>query len=273
MHWTAIENHMDTIFKAYNEWGISGLKIDFMERNDQWMVNFYERTAKEAAANNMIVLFHGSYKPSGLEYKYPNVLSYEGVRGLEWKKDATPDNSIYLPFMRNAVGPMDYTPGAMVSMQPEYYVTSDYNPVAVGTRALQLAHFVIFESGMQMLADNPTRYKKEKECFDFITSVPVTWDETIALAAEVGEYAVVAKRKGNRWFIGAMTNSKLPERTVEIDLSFLDKDNLYTISSFEDGCNANFVAMDYKKTVRKVKSGDKIKIKMAKSGGWAAVID
>jgi len=272
MHWTAIENHMDSIFKIYADWGVSGLKIDFMERNDQWMVNFYERTAKEAAANNMIVLFHGSFKPSGLEHTYPNVLSYEGVRGLEWKKEATPDNSIYLPFMRNAVGPMDYTPGAMVSMQPEYYANSDYNPAAVGTRALQLAHFVIFESGMQMLADNPTRYNKEKECFDFITQVPVTWDETRALAAEVGEYAVVAKRKGAKWFIGAMTNSKLKERIIEIDLSFLDQNHSYKITSFEDGPNANYVAMDYKKREGTVKFGEKIKIKMAKSGGWAAII-
>ncbi|MCD8264391.1 MAG: glycoside hydrolase family 97 catalytic domain-containing protein [Tannerellaceae bacterium] len=162
MHWTAIENHMDSIFKIYSDWGVAGLKIDFMERNDQWMVNFYERTAKEAAANRMIVLFHGSFKPSRLEHKYPNVLSYEGVRGLEWKGEVTADNGIYLPFMRNAVGPMDYTPGAMVSMHPEYYANNEYNPAAIGTRALQLAHFVIFESGMQMLADNPTRYKKEK---------------------------------------------------------------------------------------------------------------
>ncbi|WP_029905354.1 glycoside hydrolase family 97 protein [Prevotella sp. 10(H)] len=273
MHWSAIENNMDSIFRIYNQWGIAGVKIDFMERNDQWMVNFYERTAKEAAANKMIVLFHGSFSPKGLEYKYPNVLAYEAVRGLEWKGEATADNGIYLPFMRNAVGPMDYTPGAMMSMQPEFYANSDYNPAAIGTRAMQLAHFIVFESGMQMLADNPTRYNKEKECFDFITSVPVTWDETIALKAEVGEYVVVAKRKGQKWYIGAITNSKLKERNIEFDLSFLDKGRTYKLTSFEDGPNANYVAMDYKKRIVNLDAGKKVTIKLAKSGGWAAVLE
>lgn len=272
MHWSAVENNMDTMFDTYSKWGISGLKIDFMERNDQWMVNFYERTAKKAAEHNMIVLFHGSFKPSGLEYLYPNILSYEGVRGLEWKQDCTPNNSIYLPFMRNAVGPMDYTPGAMMSMQPEYYANSDYNPAAIGTRANQLSHFIIFESGIQMLADNPTRYNKEKECFDFITQIPVTWDETIAINAKVGEYIIVAKRKGEQWYIGAMTNSDKDERTFDINLNFLSSGKIYQMTAFEDGPNANKIAMDYKKKESQVKQGDKITIKLAKSGGWAAIL-
>lgn len=273
MHWTAVENNMDTIFKTYSEWGVSGLKIDFMERNDQWMVNFYERVAKEAAKYNMIILFHGSFKPAGLEYVYPNILSYEGVRGLEWKGEASADNGIYIPFMRNAVGPVDYTPGAMVSMQPEFYANADYNPAAIGTRAMQLAHFIVFESGIQMLADNPTRYNKEKECFDFITSIPVTWDQTIALKAKVGEYVVIAKRKGTKWYIGAITNSSLPERDIEFVADFLEENKIYQMISFEDGPNANYVAMDYKKRATTVKKGQQISFKMAKSGGWAAIIE
>lgn len=272
MHWSAVENNMDTMFDTYSKWGISGLKIDFMERNDQWMVNFYERTAKKAAEHNMIVLFHGSFKPSGLEYIYPNILSYEGVKGLEWKQDCTPNNSIYLPFMRNAVGPMDYTPGAMMSMQPEFYANSDYNPAAIGTRANQLSHFIIFESGIQMLADNPTRYKKEKECFDFITQIPVTWDETIAIDAKVGEYVIIAKRKGEKWYIGAITNSDKDERTFEINLDFLSSGKTYQMTAFQDGPNANKIAMDYNKKESQVKQGNKLTIKLAQSGGWAAIL-
>lgn len=271
--WLAAKNNMDTLFETYGEWGIAGVKIDFMEHNDQWMVNFYEQVAKKAAANKMVVLFHGAFKPAGLEYMYPNVLSYEGVRGLEWQKDCTPDNSIYLPFMRNAVGPMDFTPGAMVSMQPEYYLSANFNPAAVGTRVSQLAHFVVFESGIQMLADNPTRYNKEKECFDFIKRVPVIWDETKALAAKVGEYAIVAKRKGNIWYIGGITNSKEKERNFEINLDFLNRDRNYTMVSFEDGINAEKQAMDYKRNESKVNYGDKIHVRIVKNGGFAAIIE
>lgn len=271
--WLAAKNNMDTLFETYKKWGIAGVKVDFMEHNDQWMVNFYEQVAKKAAANKMVVLFHGAFKPSGLEYMYPNVLSYEGVKGLEWQKDCTPDNSIYLPFMRNAVGPMDFTPGAMVSMQPEYYLSANFNPAAVGTRVSQLAHFVVFESGIQMLADNPTRYNKEKECFDFIKKVPVIWDETKALDAKVGEYVLVAKRKDDKWYIGGITNSKEEERLFEIDLTFLSRDRIYNMTSFEDGVNAGRQAMDYKKNACKVKHGDKMQIRIVKNGGFAAVIE
>ena len=172
--WLTVENNFD-LFKTFNEWGIKGVKIDFMDRSDQWMVNYYERVAKEAAKHHLFVDFHGSFKPAGLEYKYPNILSYEGVRGMEQMGGCYPDNSIYLPFMRNAVGPMDYTPGAMISMQPNVYRAERPNSASIGTRAYQLALFVIFESGLQMLADNPTLYYRNEDCTRFITSVPVTW--------------------------------------------------------------------------------------------------
>ena len=188
--WLTVENNFD-LFKTFNEWGIKGVKIDFMDRSDQWMVNYYERVAREAAKHHLFVDFHGSFKPAGLEYKYPNILSYEGVRGMEQMGGCYPDNSIYLPFMRNAVGPMDYTPGAMISMQPNVYRAERPNSASIGTRAYQLALFVIFESGLQMLADNPTLYYRNEDCTRFITSVPVTWDETVALEAKAGEYAVV----------------------------------------------------------------------------------
>ncbi len=269
--WLVVENHFD-LFKTFNEWGVKGVKIDFMDRSDQWMVNYYERVAKEAAKYNLFVDFHGSFKPAGLEYKYPNVLSYEGVRGMEQMGGCTPDNSLWFPFMRNAVGPMDYTPGAMISMQPNVYCGRRPNSASIGTRAYQLALFVVFESGLQMLADNPTLYYRNRECTEFLTAVPTTWDETVALEAKAGEYALVAKRKADKWFIGGITNNKEQTRTFELTLDFIEKEGTYTMTSFEDGINAGRQAMDYRKKVSRVKKGDKIQIQMVRNGGWAAVI-
>ena len=255
--WLTVENNFD-LFKTFNEWGIKGVKIDFMDRSDQWMVNYYERVAKEAAKHHLFVDFHGSFKPAGLEYKYPNILSYEGVRGMEQMGGCYPDNSIYLPFMRNAVGPMDYTPGAMISMQPNVYRAERPNSASIGTRAYQLALFVIFESGLQMLADNPTLYYRNEDCTRFITSVPVTWDETVALEAKAGEYAIIAKRKGDKWFIGGMTNNGQTEREFAVKLDFLKKDRAYQMTSFEDGINAGRQAMDYRCKSSQVKNGDAV---------------
>ena len=270
--WLTVHNNMD-LFKTFHEWGIKGVKIDFMDRSDQWMVNYYEDVVKEAAKHQIFVDFHGAFKPSGLEYKYPNLLSYEGVRGLEQMNGCYPDNSIYLPFMRNAVGPMDFTPGAMINMQPEVNRATRPNASANGTRVNQLAMYVVFESGVQMLCDNPTLYYRNADCTEFISSVPTTWDETIPLAATVGELAVTAKRKGDKWFIGGITNSKQPTRDVELNFDFLQKGKTYTMTYFEDGINAGKQAMDYRKKTMQVKAGDKLTIKMVRNGGWAAVLN
>lgn len=270
--WLSVEKNFD-LFKTFHEWGVKGVKIDFMERSDQWMVNYYERVAKEAAKHHLFVDFHGAFKPAGLEYKYPNILSYEGVRGLEHMAGCNPDNSIYLPFIRNAVGPMDYTPGSMLSMQPEVYRSQRPNSASMGTRAYQMALFVVFESGLQMLADNPTLYYRNEDCTRFITQVPTTWDETIALEAKNGEYALVAKRKGEKWFIGGIANSKERTRDFEIDLSFLKDNKSYRMTSFEDGINAGRQAMDYRMKSKEVKKGSKVCIKMVRNGGFAAIID
>lgn len=270
--WLVVENNFD-VFKTVKDWGVKGLKIDFMDRSDQWMVNYYERVAKEAAKNELLVDFHGSFKPAGLEYAYPNVISYEGVRGMEQMGECYPDNSIYLPFMRNAVGPMDYTPGAMISMQPEVYSAERPNAASIGTRAYQMALFVVFESGLQMLADNPTLYYRNEDCTSFITQVPTTWDETKVLEAKVGEYVIVAKRKGDKWFVGGITNNNEKERSFEVSLDFLNAGKSYQMTSFEDGINAGRQAMDYRKNEYTITKDEKIKLKMVRNGGWAAVIE
>lgn len=270
--WLTVEKHFD-LFKTFSEWGISGIKIDFMDRSDQWMVNFYERVVKAAAENHLVIDFHGAFKPAGLERRYPNLLSYEGVRGMEYMGNCIPENSLYFPFIRNAVGPMDYTPGAMISMQPESYKAERPNAASIGTRAYQLALYVVFESAIQMLADNPTLYYRNQDCTEFITSVPVTWDKTEVLDAKVGEYVVIARNKNGKWYVGAICNGKETRRELTIDFSFLKGSKEYRMTSFEDGINAGNQAMDYRKKESIVKSGDKIKIELARNGGWAAVLE
>lgn len=269
--WLTVENNFD-LFKTFSDWGVAGLKIDFMDRSDQWMVNYYERVCAEAAKHKLMVDMHGSFKPAGLEYKYPNLMSYEGVRGMEQMGGCYPDNSLWLPFMRNAVGPMDYTPGAMISMQPECYRAERPNSASIGTRAYQLALFVIFESGIQMLADNPTLYYRNPDCTEFIASVPVTWDETRAIEAKAGQYIVVAKRKADKWYIGAITNGKEKAREFEVPLDFLSPNVKYGMLSFEDGVNAGRQAMDYRKKEQTVGKENTLKIKLARNGGWTAVL-
>lgn len=269
--WLTVENNFD-LFKTFADMGVKGLKIDFMDRSDQWMVNFYERVAKEAAANHLMIDLHGAFKPAGLEQRYPNLLSYEGVLGMEQMGGCRPDNSLYLPFIRNAVGPMDYTPGAMISMQPEYYAAQRPNAASIGTRAYQMALFVVFESGLQMLADNPTLYYRNPDCTEFITSVPVTWDETRPLEAVPGEYVIVARRKGDTWYVGAITNGKEKRRDFTISLDFLSPGTSYTMTAFSDGVNAHRQAMDYRRQTSDVDSNTRLPISIARNGGWTACI-
>jgi len=271
--WLAVENNFN-IFETLEKWGIAGVKIDFMDRSDQWMVNYYTRVAKEAAKHHILVDFHGAFKPAGLEVAYPNVLSYEGVIGMEQNIGgglATPNNNLFLPFLRNAVGPMDYTPGAMRSAHKQDYKPSWVNTMSIGTRAHQLAMYIVFESGFQMLADNPFNYLREPETTSFITSVPVTWDETKILDARVGEYIITAKRKGEKWFIGAMGNDQ--KHDLKVEAAFLKPNANYQITLIKDGINADFQAMDFKRIVKPIKAGEIIDINMVKDGGFVAVIE
>ena len=267
LSWLTVEQHMELI-KHYADMGVKGLKIDFMDHSDQWMVNYYERVAKECAANKLIVDFHGSFKPAGLEIRYPNVISYEGVRGLEQGAGCHPDNTIWLPFIRNAVGPMDFTPGSMASAQPEDNKGTASLPVGSGTRAYQMALYVTFESALQMLADSPTRYMREDECTRFIASVPTTWDESRVLSAEAGRHYVVARRKGNKWFIGAITGSQ--QQDISVPLSFLGGSG--KLVYFQDGVNADRIAVDYRKGERQVSPSETLQIHLARNGGWCGVI-
>ena len=271
--WLAVENNF-TVFETLEKWGIAGMKIDFMDRSDQWMVNYYTRVAKEAAKHHLLVDFHGAFKPAGLEVAYPNVLSYEGVIGMEQNIGgglATPKNNLFLPFLRNAVGPMDYTPGAMRSAHPKDYRPNWVNTMSIGTRAHQLAMYIVFASGLQMLADNPFNYLREPETTSFITSVPVTWDETRILEAAVGDYIVTAKRKGSTWYIGGMSADKAHEVVLRTD--FLTKGSRYQLTLLKDGVNADVQAMDFKRIVQPIQPGETVTLTMVPDGGFAARIE
>lgn len=269
--WTSVEDNLDTIFKTYSQWGVEGVKVDFMDRTDQWMVNYYERVVKEAAANHILVDFHGAYKPSGLEQRYPNLLSYEGVRGMEYNGGCTIENTLYIPFIRNAVGPADFTPGAMLTAQPEVMHCEFPTAMWMGTRAFTMALYVVLESGIQMLSDCPTRYYENDACTRFISKVPTTWDETRCLEADFGKYVIVAKRKGDNWYIGGIANGDFQERCFSISLDFIGEGN-YSMESWCDGFNAHRIALDCVRRTRAVSKGDKMEITMARNGGFAAVI-
>ena len=270
--WLTVQQNLDTIFKTYADWGIPAVKIDFMDHADQWMVNFYKRVTAEAAKYHILVDWHGSFTPAGLEQEYPNLMSYEGVRGLEQMGGCRPENTLFVPFIRNAVGPADFTPGGMNNMQPNHYHADRPNSGAMGTRCFQMALYVVLESGVQMLADNPTRYYQNEDCTRYIASVPTTWDETRALAADAGKYVIVAKRKGQKWFIGGITNGDEEERTFNLKLDFLGAGQ-HKLTLYKDGVNAGYQAMHYNKVEQNVTNASTIEVKMARNGGVAAIIE
>lgn len=270
--WKPLDANMDQILNTYKSWGVSGIKVDFMQRNDQYMVSSYEKIAAACAKLELLVDYHGSFKPSGLRRKYPNVVNYEGVKGAEnnkWSKDVTPEHNVTIPFIRMVAGPLDYTPGAMVNKQKRNFSISFTRPSSLGTRAHQVAMYVIYEAPLQMICENPARLMQERETVDFISRIPTTWDETRVLHGKIGDYIAIARRKGNQWFIGAMTDWS--ERSLDIDLSFLDA-GPYTMEVFQDGINANRFAEDYTIKRSRVDNTTKFSAKLAKGGGWSAII-
>lgn len=265
---------MENVCRHFSEMGIKGFKVDFMNRDDQPMVDWYRRAAEMCAKYHLLMNFHGAYKPTGLQRTYPNVVNFEGVHGLEQMKwsDPSVDQVTYdvtIPFIRMLAGPMDYTQGAMRNATKKNYKPIRTEPMSQGTRCRQLAEYVVFESPLNMMCDSPTNYMAEQECTDFIAAVPTVWDETVALDGKVAEYVVMARRKADTWYVGAMAG--WDGREMEIDLGFLPKGE-YSMTVFRDGVNAHRIASDYRKVTMAVPSDRKMKIKMAPGGGWAAVI-
>ena len=271
MVWKTLDDQFLPAMDQFEKWGVKGLKVDFMQRDDQKVINFYYKLCREAAKRKMLVDYHGAIRPATMIRTWPNLINTEGVRGLEqnkWSKYANPEHNVTLPFTRMFLGPMDYTPGAMVNSGSERNFAAVFErPMSMGTRCHQLAMYVVYESPLQMLADSPSHYLKEPEVMEFLGPVPTVWDETKVLGAQIGDYVIVARRNGRDWYIGAMTD--WTPRDVGIDLSFLPTGN-FRMSSYADGANADRYGSDYKKTVQGVTKNSKLKVHLMGGGGWAA---
>jgi len=272
--WMALTKNTAGIFKNYADLGIKGFKVDFLDRDDAKMVNSVYDIAQKAADHKLLLDFHGMYKPTGIQRTFPNILNFEGVKGLENNKwtpnDDVPLYDTTIPFIRMMAGPMDYTPGAMRNATKSEFKLSHSNPVSQGTRAHQLALYTIFEAPLQMMADSPTAYMKEQESTDFIAKIPTVFDETAALDGEVGKFVSIARKKGSIWYLGAITN--WDSREITIDFSFLEKGKKFEAEIFSDGLNADKAANDYKREVITVDSNTKLKYKLASGGGLAMII-
>ena len=267
--WKTLDDQLIPALDQFEKWGIKGIKVDFMQRSDQIMINYFDKVCREAAKRHMLVDFHGDQKPAVMTRTWPNLINTEGVRGMEWSKwswESEPAHNVSLPFTRMFLGPLDFTPGAMRNATKQTFAPIMSQPMAMGTRCQQLAMYVIYEAPLQMLSDSPSNYMREPEAMEFLSVVPTVWDETRVLAAKMSEYVLLARRNGSDWYVGAMTN--WTPRDLEVDFSFLPDGN-FTLDSYEDGVNADRNASDYKKTTREVNKSTKLKIHLAPGGGWA----
>jgi alpha-glucosidase len=273
LHWGAVDKEMETAFPLYEKWGIAGVKIDFMDRDDQEMVQYYERVAKLAAQHHLLVDFHGAYKPTGWHRTYPNVITREGVMGNEynkWSTNVTPQHTVTLPFTRGMLGGMDFTPGGFRQKTPQTFRAAGGDapaPFVMGTRVHQLAMLVVYESALQVLCDSPYDYHSSPAGTDFLKIVPTTWDDTKVIHGEVGELITVARQSGKEWYVGSMTGAK--GRKIEIPLTFLGP------GKFEAEIWADaYEAADYPdrlmKQTRIVTASDTLTANLAAAGGYIA---
>ena len=271
--YSLLDNQMETALTQFQKWGIKGLKIDFLDRSDQEMSDFYWRAAEAAARYKMVINFHGAYIPDGLRRAYPNVLTREALIEFEyngWTNHVTPVHDCTLPFIRNVAGPMDYIPGTMLNATKNTFQRNGYTPMGQGTRAHSIALAVIFESPMQMLPDAPSSYYKEDACARFLTQIPVEWDAIHPLDARAGNYVALARRNGQEWYVAAITDWDARKLTVRFD--FLDEGRDYQMQLIKDGPNAETMAIDHKMENRQVRKDDVMEIDMASGGGWVARI-
>jgi alpha-glucosidase len=270
--WKTLADQLQPALDQYAKWGVKGIKVDFMQRDDQVLIDFYHDLARETAKRKMLLDFHGVQRSATMTRTWPNLIGNEGVKGMEnskWSADDDPVHNVTLPFTRMFLGPMDFTPGAMLNATKTTFAQVYDRPMAMGTRCHQLAMYVVYESPLQMLADSPSNYMREPEAMEFLGPVPSVWDETRVLDAKIAEYVVVVRRNGRDWYIGAMTN--WTPRDLEIDLSFLPAGTL-RMEAYQDGVNAGRMAGDYKLVKSQVNRNARMKIHLAEGGGWAARI-
>lgn len=276
--WRDLKDDMHTAMPHYAAMGVKGFKVDFFDRDDQQAVASVQQLAALAAELHLLLDLHGMH-PAGWHRPYPNIVNYEGVKGLEnykWGAFGRPGNpdqlryDVTIPFIRQAAGPMDYTPGAMTNSTAASYRPSNDAPMSLGTRTHQAAMYVVYDGALQMMADSPSAYDREPDCTDFMAALPVTFDETRVLDGRVGEYIVTARRKGDVWYVGAMTNGT--PRELTIDTSFLTPGRSYDATVMVDGVNAAKHPADYRITrMQAVEAGQPMHVSLAPGGGWVAV--
>ena len=267
-HWTSVDKYMDQAFPLFEKWGIAGVKIDFMNRDDQQMVAWYRHVVELASQHHLMIDFHGAFKPDGLRRTYPNLITREGVMGkeyLKWSARTTPVHNTTLPFTRMLAGPLDYTPGAFGNVTRAQFEPRDKEPMAPNTRAHELALYVVLESPLMMVSDYPEHYEGQHD-FEFIKQVPVTWDEVRVLNGQPMEYITVARRSGRDWFVGSITN--WDELTVQVPLSFLGEGK-YTAEIYADAPDAGTEATHTTFTKQEVDRSTVLDVKMAPGGGNA----
>ncbi|HWC18630.1 MAG TPA: glycoside hydrolase family 97 protein, partial [Terriglobales bacterium] len=268
LHARAVEKQMADAFPLYEKWGVAGVKVDFVERDDQAGIDFYYRVAESAAEHHLMVDFHGATKPTGMERTYPNVLGYEAVAGMEQSKAGSrdnPDHHLMLPFTRMLAGPMDYTPGGFNNVTRAEFEARTRAPMVMGTRAHHLAMYVVYEAPFQMVSDHPAAYEGQP-AFEFIRSVPASWDETRVLNGIPGEYITIARRRGNEWFLGAMTNWSA--REIDIPLDFLGVGR-FTAEVYADAPDADRSPKNVIISRDTVDRSNTLKAKLSPGGGYA----
>ena len=270
LEWHHADRQMEEAFPLYEKWGVKGVKIDFMARDDQQMVQFYERALAKAAEHHLTVDFHGAYKPEGIRRKYPNYLTQEGVLGNEynkWSDRVTPEHTVTLAFTRLLAGPMDFTPGGFRNAnRSQFKVVGGDTPApyVMGTRCHQLAMAVVYESPLQVFCDSPYNYRHSPAGLDFLKAVPTTWDETKAVAGQVGDYVVIARRSGREWYAGAMTD--WDGRTVEVPLAFLGSGS-YRAEIWSDAPDSDEYPDRIERKTITVRPSDTLSVRMASGGG------
>ena len=268
LHWTGVDRQMDEAFPLYEKWGVAGVKIDFMSRDDQAMIDWYYRVAQTAAAHHLMVDFHGATKPWGLERTWPNVLGYEAVLGMEQSKAGArdyPPHRVTLPFTRMLAGPMDYTPGGFDNVTRADFEPRSMKPMVMGTRAQQLAMYAIYDAPFQMVSDSPAAYQ-DQPSFEFVKNAPATWDETKVLNGEPGEYITMARRKGKDWYLGSMTNWSA--RELDLPLTFLGAGH-YRAEIYADASDADRLPKNVSILKKQVDHSTHLKAALAPGGGYA----
>ena len=269
--WTlamTLDRQLEPALEQFNKWGVDFIMTDFMDRDDQQMVSFYFRIAEACARHKIMIMYHGAFKPAGFNRTWPNSVTREGVLGSEyniWSDKATPEHNVLLPFIRMVSGPMDYEPGILDNATSKTFRPIGDKVMAPGTRCHQAAMFVVYESPIQIFSGNPSQGLLEPAFMELIGSIPTTWDTTIVIDGKVGDYIVTARKKGNDWFIGAMTD--WTERDLVYTLPFLDE-GTYEATTCEDGVNADRYPSDYKLHSAELTKAEQLKIKMAPGGGF-----